>query len=279
MEFNQSSTSNPKFAQDSCIHQLFEKQAEQTPDRMAIIFENQQLTYGELNKKANCLAHHLQKLGVGPEVVVALYTDRSLDAIVGLLAILKAGGAYLPLDTALPAASLAFRWQDARSPVLLTQTHLAANLSDRPPQVICLDADWDAIAKLSDRNPDSEVTTKNLVYVLFTSGSTGKPKGVAVEHRQLVNYLNGIWEKLELPAGASFATVSTLAADLGNTAIFPSLCAGGCLHVVSSDRTTDPAALAEYFNRHAIDCLKIVPSHLAALLAAAPPSKFCPASA
>jgi hypothetical protein len=198
VEFNQSSISNPKFPQDSCIHQLFEKQAEQTPDRIAIVFENQQLTYQELNKKANCLAHHLQKLGVGPEVVVALYTDRSLDAIVGLLAILKAGGAYLPLDTALPAASLAFRWQDARSPVLLTQTHLAANLSDRPPQVICLDADWDAIAKLSDRNPNSEVTTKNLVYVLFTSGSTGKPKGVAVEHRQLLNYLNGIWEKLEL---------------------------------------------------------------------------------
>jgi len=276
VEFNQSSISNPKFPQDSCIHQLFEKQAEQTPDRIAIVFENQQLTYRELNKKANCLAHYLQNLGVGPEVVVALYTDRSLDAIVGLLAILKAGGAYLPLDTALPAASLAFRWQDARSPVLLTQTHLAANLSDRPPQVICLDADWDAIAKLPDRNPNSEVTTQNLVYVLFTSGSTGKPKGVAVEHGQLLNYLNGIWEKLELPTGASFATVSTLAADLGNTAIFPSLCGGGCLHVVSSHRTTDPAALAEYFNRHAIDCLKIVPSHLAALLAAAPPEQILP---
>lgn len=276
VEFNQSPVSNPKFPDDQCIHQLFEQQAEQTPDRIAIVFENQQLTYQELNKKANCLAHHLQHWGVGPEVVVALYTDRSLDAIVGLLAILKAGGAYLPLDPALPAASLAFRWQDARSPVLLTQTHLAANLSDRPPQVICLDADWDAIAKLPDRNPNSEVTTKNLVYVLFTSGSTGKPKGVAVEHRQLLNYLNGICEKLELPTGSSFATVSTFAADLGNTAIFPSLCTGGCLHIVSSERTNDPAALAEYFNRHAIDCLKIVPSHLSALLAAAPPEQILP---
>ncbi|MDF0552704.1 amino acid adenylation domain-containing protein [Kamptonema sp. UHCC 0994] len=276
VEFNQSPVSNPKFPDDQCIHQLFEQQVEQTPDRIAIVFENQQLTYQELNKKANCLADRLQKLGVGPDVVVALYTDRSLDAIVGLLAILKAGGAYLPLDPALPSASLAFRWQDARSPVLLTQTHLAANLSDRPPQVICLDADWDAIAKLPDRNPNSEVTTKNLVYVLFTSGSTGKPKGVAVEHRQLLNYLNGICEKLELPTGASFATVSTFAADLGNTAIFPSLCTGGCLHIVSSERTNDPAALAEYFNRHAIDCLKIVPSHLAALLAAAPPEQILP---
>ncbi|MCZ0904910.1 AMP-binding protein, partial [Microcoleus sp. HI-ES] len=100
----------------------------------------------------------------------------------------------------------------------------------------------------------------------YTSGSTGTPKGVVIEHRQLLNYLYAIQERLNLPAAASFATVSTFAADLGNTAIFPALCSGGCLHIVSQDRATDPEALAEYFRRHSIDCLKIVPSHLAALL-------------
>ncbi|HEY9813069.1 MAG TPA: amino acid adenylation domain-containing protein, partial [Candidatus Sericytochromatia bacterium] len=110
------------------------------------------------------------------------------------------------------------------------------------------------------------VTSENLAYVIYTSGSTGKPKGVAIEHQQLLNYLDGILERLNLPAGASFATVSTIAADLGNTAIFPALCTGGCLHIVAKERASDPEALATYFNHHPIDCLKIVPSHLEALL-------------
>jgi non-ribosomal peptide synthetase component F len=133
--------------------------------------------------------------------------------------------------------------------------------------VVYLDADWETIAQESDANPISELTPENLAYVLYTSGSTGQPKGVAIEHQQILNYLHAILEKLELPAGASFAMVSTFAADLGNTVIFPALCTGGCLHIVSQDRASDPEALAEYFQRHPIDCSKIVPSHLATLLA------------
>jgi amino acid adenylation domain-containing protein/thioester reductase-like protein len=273
VEFNNTQTNYP---QDKCIHHLFEQQVERTPDNIAVVFENQQLTYAELNRRANQLAHFLKRQGVGSEVLVGIYAERSLDCIIALLGILKAGGAYLPLDPALPAESLAFRLQDAKAPVLLTQKGLLKQ-EDIPTQtVVYLDADWEIIAKESEANPSSELTPENLAYVLYTSGSTGQPKGVAIEHRQILNYLHAILDKLELPAGASFATVSTFAADLGNTAIFPALCTGGCLHIVSQDRASDPEALADYFQRHPIDCLKIVPSHLATLLASSASSSILP---
>jgi len=261
---------------DKCIHQLFEEQVKGTPDRIAIVFENQQLTYRELNARANKIAHYLQRLGGKPEVLVGLYLERSLESIIGLLGILKAGGAYLPLDPALPAEGLAIRLQDAQISILLTQNYLINTLPKLNAQVICLDTDWDVIAQESDINPSSEVTVKNLIYVLFTSGSTGKPKGVAVEHRQLLNYVNAIARTLNLPTDANYALASTLAADLGNTVIFPSLCRGGCLHILSQECASDPAAFAEYCHQHLIDCLKIVPSHLFALLNSSPDLSILP---
>jgi non-ribosomal peptide synthetase component F len=155
-------------------------------------------------------------------------------------------------------------------------TRLLKREDAQPQTVVYLDADWETIAQESDANPISELTPENLAYVLYTSGSTGQPKGVAIEHQQILNYLYTILEKLELPAGASFALVSTFAADLGNTVIFPALCTGGCLHIVSQDRASDPEALADYFQRHPIDCLKIVPSHLATLLASSASSSLLP---
>ncbi|MHC5857702.1 non-ribosomal peptide synthetase [Nostoc sp.] len=273
VEFNKTQVDYP---QDKCIHQLFEAQVEKTPNNIAVVYEDQQLTYAELNRKANQLAHYLQTLGVKPEVVVGLCVERSLEMIIGLLGILKAGGAYLPLDPALPNEGLAFRLQDAQVSVLLTQQQLVANLPINVTQVICLDQDWDAIAQHKDGNPNSETTVENLVYILYTSGSTGKSKGVAIEHRQLLNYLNAILDKLDLPPSTSFAIVSSFAADLGNTAIFPALCNGGCLHVVSQERASDPAALAAYFDLYPIDCLKIVPSHLAILLTSSHSEKILP---
>ena len=272
-EFNQTQVDYPS---DKCIHQLFEEQAEKTPNNIAVVFEAQQLTYAELNTRANQLAHYLQKQGVEPEVLVGLCMERSLEMIVGLLGILKAGGAYLPLDPALPTSGLEFRLQDAQTKVLLTQKQLVKNLPEYTAQVVCLDSNWEAMASQKSDNPSSEVRPENLVYTIYTSGSTGKPKGVAVEHRQLLNYLYSIQDILNLPAGSSFANVSTLAADLGNTIIFPSLCSGGCLHVVSSERVADAPALANYFERYPIDCLKIVPSHLAALLASSPSQSIFP---
>lgn len=273
VEFNQTHLEN---SQDICIHKLFEAQVQKTPNKIAVVFEGQQLTYAQLNSKANQLADYLQQRGVKPEVLVGLYTERSLLMIIGLLGILKAGGAYLPLDPTLPKEGFVNRLQDIEIPVILTQQRLVDSLPKDVAQIVCLDTDWDSIADYKDENPTSEVTAQNLVYVLFTSGSTGKPKGVAIEHRQLLNYLDGITQRLDLSATTNFATVSTLAADLGNTVIFAALSTGGCLHILSAECATDSAILAKYCRAHPIDCLKIVPSHLATLLSSAPSDSILP---
>lgn len=259
-----------------CIHELFAAEAARNPARIAVVFESQQLTYTELNVRANQLAHHLRKLGAGPDVTVGLCLDRSVDLIVGLLGILKAGAAYVPLDPGLPSQRLNLLLDDAGARVLVTGSELAAAFGARLDRVVCLDTDAEEIAAESATDPNSAVLDQNLVYVIFTSGSTGRPKGVAVEHRQLVNYVKAISAELDLPDGSSFATVSTIAADLGNTAIFPSLCKGGTLHLIAEERATNADALADYFTSHQIDCLKIVPTHLSALLSASNPANVLP---
>ncbi|MBW4417620.1 MAG: amino acid adenylation domain-containing protein [Myxacorys californica WJT36-NPBG1] len=273
VEFNQTQAN---FVPYQCVHQRFEAQAEQTPDQIAIVFEDQRLTYRELNCRANQLAHYLQKLGVNSEVVVGICCDRSLDSIVALLGILKAGGAYLPLDPAMPTERRTRVLQDAKATVLLTQQSLVNQFGNFTQPIVCLDRDFDLITQESSQNCISQTTSENLAYVIYTSGSTGAPKGVAIEHRQLLNYLDGILHQLALPKGAHFAMVSTFAADLGNTAIFPALCTGGCLHIISQQRSIDPEVLAQYCCNHSIDCLKIVPSHLSALLSCTYPEAILP---
>jgi amino acid adenylation domain-containing protein/FkbM family methyltransferase len=261
---------------DRCIHELFEAQVERTPEAVAVVFEGQQLTYRQLNGRANQLAHYLRKRGVGPEVLVGLCVERSLDMVVGLLGILKAGGAYVPLEPAYPPARLAGMLEEAKVALLLTQEHVAPRCLASLVAAICCDGDWPVVACESEANPRRTTEPTNLAYIMYTSGSTGNPKGVAVEHRQLLNYLNGIVDRLALPSQASFATVSTIAADLGHTVVFASLCTGGALHVISQDRAADAEAMDEYFRHHAIDCLKIVPSHLAALQPSAQPARVLP---
>ena len=272
-DFNNTENNYP---QDKCIHQLFEQQVKLQPNKIAVVFEDEQLTYAQLNTRANQLARYLQKLGVKPETVVGVYLERSPLFIVSLLAILKAGAAYLPLDSTLPRESLIFRLQDADVNIVITQQQLSVNLSQETLKIISLDADAQAISNEKQDNPSSEVTPQNLVYLLFTSGSTGKPKAVAVEHQQLLNYYYSITQKLNLERCDSFATVSTFAADLGNTMIFPALTSGACLHVISQPTASHPEALAEYFERHSIDCLKIVPTHLKALLTSSHPEHILP---
>ncbi|MEH2243328.1 amino acid adenylation domain-containing protein [Nostoc sp.] len=262
-EFNQTTTNYP---QDLCIHKLFEAQVAQNPDKIAVVFEEEELTYCELNTRANQLAHYLQRLGVEPEVLVGICVERSLLAIIGILGILKAGGAYLPIDPNLPTSAIAFRLEDAQISILLAQQQ-RHDLFEDTVQVVCLDSDWQNIANEEKENPTSAVKPENLVYAIYTSGSTGKPKGVLIEHQQLLNYQYSIQDILNLPPGASFATVSSLSTDLGNTAIFPSLSSGGCLYIISHERSADPQALGDYLHRHPVDCLKIVPSHLRALMA------------
>ena len=167
-----------EYPRDNCVHQLFEEQVARTPEAVAVVFENQQLTYRELNARANQLAHYLRDLGVGPETLVGICLERSLEMVVGLLGILKAGGAYVPLDPEYPAERLAFLLRDSAAPVLLTQKRLLPSLPDCPARVLCLDADASTFAGMSDANPPPLATPENLAYVIYTSGSTGVPKGV-----------------------------------------------------------------------------------------------------
>lgn len=175
--------------QAKSIPQLFESQAALTPEATAAVFETQQMTYGEVNRRSNQLAHYLKKLGVGPEVLVGICVKRSLEMIVGLLGVLKAGGAYVPLDPAYPAERLRFMLEDSGARLLLTQQPLLKLIPESPTKVICLDSDWPEINKESEENQAAKPAAGNLAYVIYTSGSTGKPKGVAIEHRSVAALL------------------------------------------------------------------------------------------
>ncbi len=245
---------------DRCLHELFEEQADRTPDAPAVVSGGTTLTYAELEARANAIAARLAGMGACPEEQVAILLDRSADVVIAILGVLKSGAAYVPLDPLQPRARLAAMLEVSGARLAITSEEHAAQL---PPEVLALRIDG---AGSSERLP-KRVRPDNLAYVLFTSGSTGVPKGVMVEHRQIVAYVRGVIERLDLPAGASYALVSTFAADLGNTVLFPSLAVGGCLHVVSQEDAGDPEAFAAYARENGIDCLKIVPSHLSALLA------------
>ena len=265
-----------QYASGHLVHELFEQHAEERPNDPAVVFEAERLTYGELNRRANQLAHHLIDRRVGPDVTVGLCLERSIDLLVGLLGIMKAGGAYVPLDPGLPKTRLNTILAEAGARVLVTRSTLAQILGEQVHTVVSLDQEAEVLANGNSSNPPRRVCEEHLAYVIFTSGSTGRPKGVAVEHRQISNYLNAIWEKLQLPQGSSFAMVSTISADLGNTALFPALCKKGTLHLIAEERSSNPDALADYFTRNQIDCLKIVPTHLFALLSSGNPAAVLP---
>ncbi|MGE0127956.1 MAG: amino acid adenylation domain-containing protein [Blastocatellales bacterium] len=272
IEFNQTAADYPY---DQCIHQLFERQAARNPHRVAVVCAGRRLTYAELNSQSNQLARHLRGRGVGAGSRVGLCVDRSVEMIVGILAILKAGAAYVPLNAEYPRARLAAQLEESAAPVALTQAALIEKLPEFAGEALCLDRDCELWA--AEPEADLECVTKpeDAVYVIYTSGSTGTPKGVVVRHRGLVNYAHYICGRLKLDAaenadGLRFATVSTITADLGNTCVYPSLISGGCLHVMSYETATDGALMASYVSENPIDVLKIVPSHLNALLASQP---------
>jgi amino acid adenylation domain-containing protein len=227
VEWNDTRRSYPA---DRSIAELFEAQVAEAPDAIALTFERACLSYGDLDRRANQLAHRLQALGVGPEVPVALCVERSLEMIVGLLGILKAGGAYVPLDPTYPKQRLAFMLEDTQTPVLLTQDRLRAALPAHGPRILSLDADWPAVAGESEATPTSQVTPEHLAYVMYTSGSTGWPKGVSVPHRAVVRLVKNT-SYARLTADEVFLQLAPLAFDASTFEIWGSLLNGARLAI------------------------------------------------
>jgi amino acid adenylation domain-containing protein/non-ribosomal peptide synthase protein (TIGR01720 family) len=250
-----------EYPQGQCVHQLFEAQVEKTPLAVAVVLKDQQLTYRELNQRANQLAHYLQKLGVEPEKLVGICVERSLEMIVGLLAILKAGGAYVPLDPNYPTERLAFMVQDAQTPILLSQTGLLAQLPQPKAKVICLDDDWEIINHESKENLCSQVLPKNASYILYTSGSTGKPKAVVVEHRNTVAFLYWVAKVFSKEQLAGVLASTSICFDLSVFELFGTLSWGGKV-ILAENALSLPNLLAA----NEVTLINTVPSVIAELL-------------
>jgi amino acid adenylation domain-containing protein len=233
VEWNDTQTEYP---QDKCIHQLFEEAVERTPNAIAIVYENQTLTYCELNARANQLAHYLQSLGVVPDTLVGICVERSPNMIIAILAILKAGGAYVPLDPSYLSQRLQFMVEDAGFEILLTQTSLLPDLPAHPPQIVCLDRDGNAIASYPTENPHSLSTTNNLAYVIYTSGSTGQPKGVMVEQGSLTNFIQAAQQTYGIEASDRVLQFASISFDAAAEEIYTTLIGGATL-VLRNDAT------------------------------------------
>jgi amino acid adenylation domain-containing protein/non-ribosomal peptide synthase protein (TIGR01720 family) len=241
---------------------LFEEQVIKTPDQIAVVFEGERCTYKELNERANKLAHYLRFNGVIDETLVPLYIERGVNMMVGILGIMKAGAAYVPIDTDFPLERIDYMLQDTAAKIVVTSTGTAYRISGKGAFNI---VEIETISGQSTDNLPTNVSGNLLAYVIYTSGSTGAPKGVMVEHRNLVDYITGLSEKIQISECRSFALVSTIATDLGNTVIYASLASGGALHLFTKESASDVELLHGYFATHQIECLKIVPSHWKAL--------------
>jgi aspartate racemase len=226
VEWNDTET---PYSEGACLHQLVEAQVERTPEAVAVVCENEQLTYRELDTKANQLAHHLRGLGVGAEVRVGICMERSLELIVAMLGVLKAGAAYLPLDPLYSKERLGFALADAQVPVLLTQERLVEILPQHDALAICLDTGWEEIGSRSESRPDSEAAPDSVAIVLYTSGSTGTPKGALLPHRALVNYVEAANENYQLTPADRVLQFGSISFDLSAEEIYPTLSTGATL--------------------------------------------------
>ncbi|MEK6283065.1 MAG: amino acid adenylation domain-containing protein [Acidobacteriota bacterium] len=263
VDFNRTTA---EYGPENRLPKLVEAQVARTPQRVAVLFEQEELRYDELNRKANQLAHHLQHLGVGPDVPVGILVDRSLDMLVGILGILKAGGAYVPLDPDYPQERLAFMMEDAGIAVLLTAEQFVDVLPQTPVPLVRLDLDWDKIASESDENPDSIITADNLAYVIYTSGSTGKPKGVMITHRAIVNRL--LWMQMNYPLTADDRVLqkTVISFDASVWELFMPLLAGAQIILARRGGHKDSKYLIEAVRQQQVTTLQLVPSMLAVMV-------------
>ncbi|MBW4660753.1 MAG: amino acid adenylation domain-containing protein [Drouetiella hepatica Uher 2000/2452] len=272
-QFSQWNQAQTDYPQTLCIHQLFEAQVQRTPNAIAVIFEDQQLTYQELNIQANQLAHDLRTVGVKPEDWVGICCDRSIEMLIGVLGILKAGGAYVPLDPTYPIERLEWMLQDAQVSLLLTQEHLRDRLPDQVQfPLICVDryghSGSTAAAETILMPPDSGVTPDSLAYVIYTSGSTGTPKGVQIEHRSVVNLLHVVCQQLGVTAADTLLAVTPLSFDVAVSELFLPLAVGAKLVLASRAVAADGIQLLALLQRCQATVLHPTPATWRLLLAA-----------
>jgi amino acid adenylation domain-containing protein len=263
--FNQTAAAFPS---DRCVHQLIEEQARTRPEAVSLTFQGQALTYGELDRRANQLAHYLCRLGIGPEDNVGLFIDRSFEMIIALFGVMKSGAAYVPLDIAQPAERLAFILADTQVKAVLTLDALREQCSPHTPcaacTVICLDCDWPTIAGERDDSPSSGVGPENLVYIIYTSGSTGQPKGVVVEHRSLTNLVCAHVKALDIGPETRALQFVALQFDAAQGDIFRVLAAGATLALAPADALVPGPPLINLMRDQAISLVTIPPSVLTA---------------
>jgi amino acid adenylation domain-containing protein len=250
VEWNDTATDYPH---DKCVHELFEAQAERTPDAIAVVFEDEKRTYRELNERANRLAHYLRASGVGPDVLVGVCLKRSFDLVVGILGILKAGGAYVPLDAGLPRTRLEFMLQDAAIRILITNKKLIEQLPNNLPNVICLDSSHNALAAQSCDNPERVAHPDDLAYVIYTSGSTGKPKGVEIRHASIARLVIGN-DYATFDPSRVFLQLAPISFDASTFEIWGALLHGAKL-IIAPNGPPDFTELARLIKQHGVTTL------------------------
>lgn len=256
-DWNQTRT---EYEKDVCVHQLIERQATLRPTAVAATFQDRQLSYSDLNARANQVARYLHSLGVGPESLVGLCTERSLEMLVGVLGILKAGGAYVPLDPTFPSERLAFMIEDSELTVLLTQESLLGELPSTRAKIVVLDAEWDRIRQNSSENFADAVSADNLAYVIYTSGSTGKSKGVEVRHRALTNFLFSVQKEPGLGPDDVLLAVTTLSFDIAGLEIYLPLISGARVVIVDSEVAADGMQLKQRIADYAATVMQATPA-------------------
>src|SRR5581483_11981764 len=258
----------PQYRELESFLPLFEQQVQERPEAIAVVFEQEQVSYAHLQQRANQLAQHLRRLGVGPEVRVGVCLQRNCELLTALLAVFKAGGAYVPLDPSYPADRLAFMIADAQISVLITQQSLLTDLFEQQEHLVCLESDWPSIAQESLQAPEQPLWGEQVAYVIYTSGSTGRPKGVQVRHRGLVNFLQTMQQQPGLRAQDVLLAVTTLSFDIAGLELFLPLISGARVVLASREVASDGMALLELVNSSAATIMQATPASWRLLLEA-----------